>query len=189
MVRNITKHKYIYLFIVVLSIIGFTSGYLFYTFQNEETKTKIIDEINIKGELNNSFNNLTKRAKEIGIVFISGILIIPEITNIFKIYYNPFEIGFIFNALKTYNIKFSLLYSLIYHIIPFIFILILIRLSFSISINIIKIIINKRKNIKFKRKLRILLKKYILISLIILFYEFLIFIFSGSINSYLMTIL
>ena len=186
MVRNIAKHKYIYLFIIVLSIIGFTSGYLFYTFQSEETKTKIIDEINIKEELNNSFNNLTKRAKEIGIVFISGILIIPEITNIFKIYYNPFEIGFIFNALKTYNIKFSLLYSLIYHIIPFIFILILIRLSFSISINII---INKRKNIKFKRKLRILLKKYILISLIILFYEFLIFIFSGSINSYLMTIL
>lgn len=185
--KKLNKYKYIYLFIVILSLIGFISGYCYYTIQEKSTKEEIIERINIKEEITATTNNIPKRLKESFICFISSITIIPEVSNIFKIYYEPFQTGFIFNVLKYHGTYFSFIYTLIYYLIPLLFKLILIRITMTITFNIIKYIL-KREH-KAKKYIKVLIKKYIVITLILLFYEFVVFIFNANINSYLMTIL
>ena len=185
--KKLNKYKYIYLFIVVLALIGFISGYFYYNVQSSSTKEDIINKININEELSTTTNNTFKRLKETSIYLISSITIIPEVINIFNIYYEPFQVGFIFNILNSYNLKFSLLYTLIYHLIPLLFKLILIRITMTITYSFIKYIFKKNK--KDKNKTIILIKKYLLISFFLLFYEFIIFIFNANIHSYLMTFL
>lgn len=185
--KKLNKYKYIYLFIVVLASIGLISGYFYYKVQTPETKSSIQEQINIKEELNTTTNNIYKRLKETSIYLISSITIIPEPINIFNLYYEPFTVGFIFNTLKVNGLKFSFIYTTIYHLIPLIFKIILLRITLSNTYTIIKYIF--KKNQSSKKRVTILLKKYFLISFILLFYEFLIFIFNANIHSYLMTIL
>lgn len=185
--KKLNKYKYIYLFIVVLSLIGFISGYMYYNIQSDNTKNEIINKIDITNELSTTTNNIPKRLKETSIYLLSSITIIPEISNIFKIYYDPFQIGFIFNTLKKYGIKFSFMYNLVYQLIPLLFKLILIRITITITSNIIRFIF--KKDINLKRKIKLLIKKYLIISMTLYFYEFLVFIFNANINTYLMTII
>ncbi len=185
--KKLNKYKYIYLFIVVLALIGFISGYLYFSVQKDEMKTEIINKININEELKGTVNNLPKRIKEEGLYLVCGVTVLPVVVNVFDIYYGPFQLGFIFRALKTYNFKFSLLFCLVYHFIPLLFKIILIRLTLSIACKIIRRIV-KRDNSS-KKQYKLLLKKYLVVALISLFYDFLILIFSSIINSYLMTII
>lgn len=175
----------IYLFIIVLSLIGLSTGYLYYETQSPSIKEELTAKINIKEDLSHGVNNIPKRLKIILKTLIYSITIIPVIINIFNIFYYPFQIGFILSLLETFSIKLSLIFITIYHLIPLIFTLILIRVSFKITKNIIELIIFKDKlsikNIKSN------LKQYILVSLILLFYEFIILIFSTNINLYLVT--
>lgn len=183
--KKLNKYKYIYLFIVVLSLIGFLSGYFYYNAQSNEMKDQIQNKINIEEELSTTTNNTFKRLKETSIYFICGLTIIPELINIFHIYYEPFTAGFIFNMLKPYSLKFSLFYTLIYHLIPLLFKLILLRLTMSLSYNLFKYIF--KKSSKNKKKAILLSKKYLILTLFLLFYEFIIFIFNPSIHEFLMT--
>lgn len=187
MVKNIAKHKYIYIFITTLSLIGFISGYIFYSIQSTSIKENTLSQINIKEELSSNINNTSKRIKKSITIFIYSIFIITQIYNIFDLFYSPFQSGFIINLLKTYSFKFSIIYSSIYLIIPILFQIILIRISINISINIIKLFILKER--KIKQKTITLIKKYFLITIMNIFYEILITIFSTNINAYLMTIL
>lgn len=175
----------IYLFILILSFIGLGTGYTYYQVQSTTTKEELISKINLKEELSSGVNNIPKRVKTIIKTITNSILIIPQIINIFNIFYIPFQTGFILNLLDTYTLKFSLIYISIYHIIPFIYNVILIKISLNLSKSIIELIIYKDKlSIK---SIKHNFKKYITISLLYLFYEFIILIFSSNINSYLVT--
>ena len=185
--KKLNKYKYIYLFIVILATIGFISGYLFYNIQDNETKENIQNEINIQEELNTTTNNTFKRIKESSLYLVCGLTIIPEPINIFNIYYEPFTTGFIFNTLKSYGFKFSIIYTSIYYLIPLIFKIILLRITMSISYINLKYIFKKNKSDL--KRLKLLLKKYLLITIFLIFYEILIFIFNPHLHSFLMTIL
>ena len=185
--KNLFKYKYLYTFLIIITTIGFISGYLYFKIQPENTKQEALEMINIHDELNNSVNNIPKRLKFISKTSIYSITIIPQIFNIFETFYKPFQQGFIFNLLNQYNLKLSFFYNLIYNFIPLIFYLVLIRISISVSTNIISYIIFKEiKKINILKKL---IKKYFLISTFLIFYEFIIMIFSTNINAYLMTLI
>ena len=62
------KHKYLYLFITIIALIGLISGYNYYNIQNEDTKNKIINSINIKEELKQNTNNIIKRFKKSSLI-------------------------------------------------------------------------------------------------------------------------
>lgn len=186
--RTSFKYKNIYIFISILSLIGFIVGYKYYDYQTNEIKKEIIENLNIKDELNHKINNVFKRIKNSGSIFISSILILPIIINIFKIFFEPFTIGFIFHTLSTYNLKFSFLYTIFYHVIPLILLLILIRISFTISKLIIGLIIYKKDKI-ILNKFKIIVKKYILITCFLVGYEILVIIYSSSLNNYLLSLI
>lgn len=187
MAKNIKRHQSIYLFIVILSIIGFFTGFFFYKTQSPSTKETIKESINIEEDLHSSSNNIIKRSKQIVFILMASLFLITIIINYVKIFIEPFQIGFIFSFLLTYNLKFAWIYSFFYHFIPLIFILILIRISTTISLDIIKFLYTKEQ--KVKKHLCLILKKYALISIFFLSYELLLAIFSTNLNAYLMTIL
>ena len=171
------------LFILILSLIGLSSGYIYYQIQDQQTKDELINAIDIKDELNSGINNIPKRIKIVTKIFFYGLTLIPQIINVFNIFYMPFEIGFILNLLESFSLKFSVIYITIYHIIPLIFTLLLIRISLKLSKFILELLVFKDK-ISIKN-LRCSLKKYIFVSLLLFFYEFLLLIFSKNINTYL----
>lgn len=187
MAKNILKYHNIYLFIITLSLIGFISGFVFYKVQSIETKNSIKEAINLEEELSSGNNNIIKSIKNSSCILINSIFIITIIINISNIFIKPFEIGFIFSFLNTYNLKFSIIYSFFYLIIPLIFSFILIRIGLTISTNIINLLITKEKR-KFTH-LKLLFIKYFIVSFFIVLYELIIAIFSSNINSYLMTFL
>ena len=184
--KKVIKKSYnIYLFILVLSLIGLSSGYLYYQVQSKNMKEELTTKINIKEELNTGVNNIPKRLKTISKTLIYSITIIPEVINIFNIFYIPFETGFILNLLETFSLKFSLIYISLYHIIPLLFNLILIRISLSLSKSIIELLIFKDKlSIK---NLKVNIKRYFIVSVLLIIYEIIILIFSTNINGYLVT--
>lgn len=186
MTKLISKYKNIYIFLITLSIIGLLSGYFYYQIQPSTTKSEIKENLNIKENTNGRINNITKRLKDNTKILIFSILVIPIIINLFNIFYKPFEIGFIFNALSIYNTKFSLIYTISYLTIPFIISLILTRISITIIHNIIKYLLIKDK--QSKKIIKSSLKKYILLLIISIIYEIIIIILSPYINTYLMTI-
>lgn len=185
MLNIIKKYKYTYLFITILTTIGFISGIIYYQVQPQETKTETKELLNIKEELNIRHNNILKSLKNSSIIIINTISIIFIIKNVINIFYKPFEVGFIFSLLNTYNIKFSIIYILIYNIPSIIISVILTRISLTIIINIIKYIITKNR--KIKKEILTQLKKYTIITLIELTYQISIYIISPKINAYLMT--
>ncbi len=158
---------------------------MYYQVQSTNTKQELTTKINIKEELTKGVNNIPKRFKQISKTFIYGITIIPQVINIFNIFYIPFEIGFILNLLESFSIKLSLIYITLYHIIPLLFNLILIRISLSLSKSIIELLIFKDK--LSTRTIKYHLKKYFLISILLIIYEIFILIFSTNINAYLVT--
>lgn len=187
MIKLIKKHKYIYLFLITLTIIGLINGYIYFELQSKITKTEILESINIEENLNYRVNNLSKSLNISLKIIINSILILPTIINIINIFYHPFEIGFLYNSLTHYNKKLSLIYLTIYKIIPCIFYLILTRIALSLTISIIKRIINKNKY--HNNNIKLSIKKYLIFLILLIIYEIIIIIISPIINGYLMTIM
>lgn len=185
---TIIKHsKTSIIFFSIITFLGLITGYKFYTYQDTETKTKIIETLNIEENLSYKTNNILKDLKDIFIILISSILIIPTIINIFNIFYKSFQIGFLFNILNNISIKLSLTYLTIYKIIPFIFLNLLTIKGLKITYNILKYLITKNKDI-----ISIILKNikhFLVLSSILIIYEFILFLYSEIINKYLITLL
>lgn len=187
MAKVIAKYQNIYVFIITLSLIGCLTGYFYYKVQDENIRNEIILEVDLKGTLDSGFNNMGRRFIDGIKVFLCGLGIVTILFNVFKCFTIPFEIGFLFSMLKIYSFKFSLIYLLSYYIIPYLFMLVLIRISISISYNIVKYMLFRER--KIYRYLRKQVIKFMIILFIMLFYEFIISIFSYNINLYLMTFL
>lgn len=187
MITLIKHSKTSIIFFSIITFLGLITGYKFYTYQEQETKTKIIETLNIEENLSYKTNNILKDLRDIFIILISSILIIPTIINIFNIFYKSFQIGFLFNILNNISTKLSLTYLTIYKIIPFIFLTLLTIKGIKISYNILKYLITKNKEIT-NSILRIL-KQFIVLSSILIIYEFILFLYSEIINKYLITLL
>ena len=187
MITLIKHSKTSIIFFSIITFLGLITGYKFYTYQEQETKTKIIETLNIEENLSYKTNNILKDLKDIFIILISSILIIPTIINIFNIFYKSFQMGFLFNILNNISTKLSLTYLTIYKIIPFIFLTLLTIKGIKISYNILKYLITKNKEIT-NSILRIL-KQFIVLSSILIIYEFILFLYSEIINKYLITLL
>lgn len=185
MTKIIKKYKNIYLFILVLSLVGLSSGYIYYQTQPTNIQKELINELNIKESMSSGVNHLPKRTTFIIKTFIYSITIIPQVINIFNIFYLPFETGFILNILESYSIKFSLIYITIYHLIPLILSLILIKIGITLAKYILELIIFKDK--LSTKNLKLSLKKYLIVSILLIIYEIYIYIFSININGYLVT--
>ena len=188
LITAIKNNKNTITFFTILTFIGLITGYKFYSYQDNETKTKINETLDIETNLSYKTNNLLKDSKDILIIIICSILIIPSIINIFNIFYKSFQIGFLYNILNTINTKLSILYISIYKLIPFILLTILTKYSLNISLNILKYFINKKNKNNIDNLIKNI-KYFIYISLSLLIYEFILFLYSEIINNYLITLL
>ncbi len=190
--RNIVSNKvnkkemvrYTYIFLIIISLVGFISGFFYYKVQTKEVKTEIKETINLEESFSSGYNNVLKRTKKIGLIFIFSIFIITVVFNIGTIFIESFSMGFIFSFLSIYSIKMALIYVLFYIFIPLLFIVILIRIGLSITVNIVKCLMKRERMGKI---VKILGSKYLIIGGTLLVYEFLLSIFSYNINTYLMT--
>lgn len=184
---KLLKYTNIYVFIVVLAFIGFIAGYNYYRFQPEQLKNDIVENYDLSIKLNNRVNNIGKRIVEHSKKLVYSITIIPSIINVFNIFYEPFQCGFIFNIFND-NLLFGGLFILFYYLIPLIFSLMLIKVGFTLSKRIILLLFNyKDRNCKANCK-KILLK-YLIIFMISIIYEIIVFISSKGFNSYLIQLL
>ena len=187
MITAIKQRKKLIIFYSIIIIFGYITGHTIYKKQSEEFKTQIIEKIDIKENLSYKTNNILKRTKEIFIILILSILIIPSIINISNIFYNSLIIGFLSSILSTINIKLSFIYISLYKLITFIFLLTLTHIGFKISKQIIKYLLDK--NTSNKTKLIKIFKNFLTISFILITYEFILFLYSEIINKYLITLL
>ena len=188
LITAIKNNKNIITFFTIITYIGLITGYKFYSYQNTETKTKINETLDIKTNLSYKTNNLLKDSKDILLIIICSVLLIPSIINIFNIFYKSFQIGFLYNILNTINTKLSILYISIYKLIPFILITILTKYSLNISFNLLKYFINKKNKNNIDNLIRNI-KHFTYISIALLIYEFILFLYSEIINNYLITLL
>ncbi len=187
MQKNILKYHNIYLFIIVLAFIGFLCGFFYYKVQSAEVKDNIKTTIAIEEDLGQGSNNIFKSIKKSFFVLGAGLLVLTQISNLIKIFYEPFEIGFIFSFLLHYNLKMAFIYTLLYHLIPLFFLFILIRISITISIDLIRLILVRSK--KDFKHFKLILIKYLIIAGFLFFYEFIIALFSAQVNAYLLTLI
>lgn len=187
MAKVIVKYRNIYLFMAILSLIGFGTGFIYYKVQSKEMKANIKETINIEEDLSGGYNNIFKSGKKALFVFGSSLLVFTSLVSVWKIFYEPFMIGFIFSFLCSYSIKMAFFYFFFYQFVPLLFLLILIKISFTISLEIIKLLFyRRRKNFERFRKL---VMKYGIVLIIFMMYEFLVMIFSSNINSYLLSLI
>ena len=110
MITAIKKRRNIIIFYLIITLIGLTSGYKFYSYQEEKTKQTIIEKIDIKENLSYKTNNILNDFKDILKILIYSTLLITLFINIFNIFYKSFQIGFLFNILNSLNTKLSIIY-------------------------------------------------------------------------------
>jgi len=187
MITAIKKRRNIIIFYLIITLIGLTSGYKFYSYQEEKTKQTIIEKIDIKENLSYKTNNILNDFKDILKILIYSTLLITLFINIFNIFYKSFQIGFLFNILNSLNTKLSIIYLVIYKVIPLIFLIILSIKGIKITKSIISYLLNKKK--EHKQNIILNIKYFISTSFILISYEFIIFLYSEIINKYLLTLL
>ncbi len=186
--KTMLKYRPIYFFIIILSSIGIITGRQYYKNLTPEIKTSIKTEINFQKSLENRANNLPKRAKQATKIFVYSILILPAFLNVFEIYMSSFSLGIMFSVIASYKLKFKVIYLLFYNLIPWFLTLLLIKVSFTITKYLIKYLFNKKDQDN-KKHLALILKKYLLLSIILFIYEFLILIYSPTLNNYLLSLI
>ena len=184
---KLLKYKNIYVFIMVLAFIGFIAGYNYYRIQPIELKDKITKNYDIEANLNKRVNNIGKRIINNSKKLVYSVTVIPSVINVFNIFYEPFQCGFIFNTFNS-NFLFGLLFVLFYYLIPLIFSLILIKIGFTLSKRILVFLFNRKDRYQ-KGLCKKIFLKYIIIFIISILYEVIIFIASKSINSLLLQLL
>lgn len=188
MITAIKTKRNIIIFYSIITLIGLISGYKFYETQPSDIKTIIKEKIDIKENLSYKSNNIFKSIKDIIIVFLCSITIIPCVVNLFNIFYKSFQIGFLYNVLKQINLKLSLTYISIYKLIPYILTILLTQIGFQITLNIIKFLLSNKNN-KYIYIIQKKLKLFIIISITIVTTELIIFLYSDFLNNYLLTLL
>lgn len=187
MLKILRKHQSIYLFLFVLSFIGFISGNEYYSIQDSSTKEEISSTYNLNETLQFNNSNISKAVKDSFTIFLCGLFVLPQLYSIFYTFYYPFQLGFLFSFLRSIHYKLAIKYFCFYHLFPLISILILIRISLTISKEVVALIIYKQK--KYWIRIQLLFYKYFFFAFLSLLYHFIIGIFSFNINQTLIPFL
>lgn len=186
--RTSFKYSNVYIFLGILLAIGFFTGSKYYKLQSEKTKIAITQQVNFTESLNGSTDNIFKSIKSATKVFILSLSIIGIVGNIYQIFFESFALGFLWQIIKKFPWKFKFCYFLVYHFIPLLFIVYLIKISFSITKNFV-VFLTHSHNKDIKKHLKLYIKKFLLIFIFLLIYEFLVFINSRSFNKFLLSLI
>ena len=173
---RIKLDKKIFLFLLILTIIGITAGAVFVSILNSSDQTLVVDHLNnfLSSIENNKLdcflalkNNLFSNISYILIIWLLGISVIglPIIIFMFfsKTFILGFSIGAIISSFKAKGILFSIIYTFPGQVLSLLFILFLVMYAMSFSFKMIYVIF-KKKTLDFK----IVMNKYFKILLFVL---------------------
>ncbi len=148
---SIKEHKYIYLLLSLILLIGIIVGIIYYFKQSSST-------INILNTEISNYKNILENIKTTNILFHLGIIIIITLLSftiigypfiLFYLFYEGMAVGFLVTSfIKVYSLG-GFIYSLIFIVISkFIYLIIIIYLannSFNLTKKVFGIITNKNK--------------------------------------------
>ena len=167
--------KKINLFVIIILLLGVTSGAIFSTIIDLNDKNLVIDKIktlisNIDNQSINSLlafkNSIITNLSYSLIIWISGLTIIGILINIFLLYIKGFIFGFSLSSfIITYSYKgiiLSTLYTLFGQVLNLIVIIILTIYSLMFTVNLLKQITKNKQNINLPKQF----KNYTIILLI-----------------------
>lgn len=173
---RIKLDKKIFLFLLILTIIGITAGAVFVSILNSSDQTLVVDHLNnfLSSIENNKLdcflvlkNNLFSNISYILIIWLLGISVIglPIIIFMFfsKTFILGFSIGAIISSFKAKGILFSIIYTFPGQVLSLLFILFLVMYAMSFSFKMIYVIF-KKKTLDFK----LIMNKYFKILLLVL---------------------
>ena len=181
--RTSFKYFYIYLFLIIFVFIGLGCGFLY--FNNNEVGEEIRSSIDIKEILNNNSSPIVNDIKLSMIIFLSTFLVIFLPFMFFKLFFFSFSLGYLFHLLLGYGLLFDILFCLVYFIVPLLLLLLLCRVGCSITKSIVLLLFKQTKI----HTLKIYIRQYFVIFIILLIYDFLLFIFSGLFNTFLLSMM
>lgn len=175
-------NKKINFFVIIILLLGVTSGAIFSTIIDLNDKNLVIDKIktlitNIDNQSINSLlafkNSIIINLSYSLIIWILGLTIIGILINIFILYIKGFIFGFSLSSfIITYSYKgiiLSVLYTLFGQLLNLIVIMILTVYSLMFTINLLKLITKNKQNITIPKQFKnysIILLITIIISLI-----------------------
>ena len=167
--------KKINLFVIIILLLGVTSGAIFSTIIDLNDKNLVIDKIktlisNIDNQSINSLlafkNSIITNLSYSLIIWISGLTIIGILINIFLLYIKGFIFGFSLSSfIITYSYKgiiLSTLYTLFGQVLNLIVLIILTIYSLMFTVNLLKQITKNKQNINLPKQF----KNYTIILLI-----------------------
>ena len=175
-IRNIIfPSKKINFFVIIILLLGVTSGAIFSTIIDLNDKNLVIDKIkdliiNINNQNINSLlafkNSIITNISYSLIIWILGLTIIGVFINIFLLYIKGFIFGFSLSAfIITYSYKgiiLSTVYTLFGQLLNLIVIIILTIYSIMFTLNLLKLIIKNKPTLNLPKQF----KNYIIILLI-----------------------
>lgn len=184
------KYKKMLLFILILFLMGFLFGIVYYTKQDDIIRETLISSIaNLRVDLASSrINNiLTHCLVSLGIMILSFTVIgIPLIY--FYLFFEGLSIGFSFSIIVSVfglkGILFCFLYFLFYKLLFLIFVIFLIMRSSRISRNMLGFIFYKDSR-DLKNNILVNLRKVMVIIFIIFLGDIVIYFLSGILNNVL----
>lgn len=141
--KDIYIKKYL-LFTLIILLISFICGIIYYYNFDSVIKSNILESININ---NISINNTLKHLIILVILFISSFLVIGSTLSIFYLYFEGLSIGFttsvLINKYGTKGILYTIIYNTYSSILYIILLIILLYKFIRISKNIIYILFTK----------------------------------------------
>lgn len=184
------KYKKMLLFILVLFLMGFLFGVVYYIKQDEIIRETLISSIaNLRTDLASSkINNiLTHSLISLGVIILSFTVIgIPLIY--FYLFFEGLSIGFSFsiivNVFGFKGILFCILYFLFYKLLFLVLIIFLIMRSSRISKNMLGFLFYKNSR-DLKNNILINLRKVMVIFLILFIHDIILYLLSGMLNNVL----
>lgn len=187
---KIKLDKKIFIFLLILMIVGITAGSIFVSILNSSDKQLVIEHLN--NFLNNIENNkldcfLALKNNLIGnifyvlVIWLLGISVIGLPIIIFMFFSKTFVLGFsigsIISSFKAKGILFSVIYTFPGQVLSLLFFLILVMYAMSFSFKMIYVIF-KKKTLDFK----LVMNKYFKILIMVL----IIIVLMGLYDAYLM---
>ena len=170
MQKFLAKNKKYLLFVLVVLVIGFLTGIIFFLMQNSDVKSEIINSLSQSS--NYHYNAIMKDLIVCSILLVLSFFVIGLPLSIFYLFYEGLSLGFmLITFLMTYSFKgliYMLIYILLNKLIPLILMIFFVQKLINIGRLVIGFIIYRKDNyIKDKIILNFKNSLYILIFILI----------------------
>ncbi len=170
MQKFLAKNKKYLLFVLVVLVIGFLTGIIFFLMQNSDVKSEIINSLSQSS--NYHYNAIMKDLIVCSILLVLSFFVIGLPLSIFYLFYEGLSLGFmLITFLMTYSFKgliYMLIYILLNKLIPLILMIFFVQKLINIGRLVIGFIIYRKDNyIKEKIILNFKNSLYILIFILI----------------------